>query len=197
VECFVSLLTANKSPILAASAWVDAKVTPSLDAFLRAFPSETSPSACSLDLAIQQAQASSKEEDVFRWNALYNLAINETTYSKEFAMFFEAVGLASPRPAKEVLTLTNSLIDGILASMSSISEAELTSQSILPDSVPKVEPFKELSSLFLTAITTRVKLQKTDGESLLQMLHKLHESASRIFILTQSVSNDYLLEVRE
>lgn len=196
VECFISLLRDNKSPTLASSAWVDAKVTPSVDAFLRACPSETSPYACSLDLAIQQAQVFSKEDGILRWNALHNLAINETAYSSEFALFFKAVGLSSSRPAMDVLVLTNSLIDGILAAMSSISEAKLSSQSILPGFVTKVAaPFNELSSLLLSVFTTRARLQKTDGESLLQMLHKLHESASRIFILTQSVS-DNVMEVR-
>ncbi|KAL7485925.1 hypothetical protein ACHAW6_011512 [Cyclotella cf. meneghiniana] len=204
MECWSFLLSSNKTASLAASAWVEIKEGWTLDAFLQACPSEKNhdhvcPSSCSLDFALSLSKASSGDtSSLKRWNALNVLAVAETACTTSLAVFFDAIiiNMASLRPADEVVTLTNSLIHGVLAALSSISESKMMSQSLLlPQNsmwCQKMDPLEELTSLLLTALTVHNDVRDCSHESqeLLQMLGELYESSSRVFISTQFCLSD-------
>ena len=196
----MSLLYSNRAPTIAASSWKECNIKSTLGAFLKAYPSETSNNSCSLDLALHQTNSSQKD-DVSKWFSFHNLALSEATYAAMFSGFYDAVNLASSRPAEEVLLLSTSIIDGVIAGLASISESNLSAQSLLlPDvatSHMMMVPFDQLCSVLLTSLATRAKLQKIEqGEALLQRLSDLHEASNRIFILTQTCSLDHVIKVR-
>eukprot|EP00804_Cyclotella_cryptica_P013309 CCRYP_019813-RB/>CCRYP_019813-RB protein AED:0.01 eAED:0.01 QI:366/1/1/1/1/1/3/407/2502 len=202
MECWCFLLNSNKTESLAASAWVDIRAGWNLDSFLQACPSEKNrgcPSTCSLDFALRLSRASSGESSSLKkWNALNVLAAAETSCSTSMAAFFDAItiSIASLRPAQEVLTLTHSLITGVLAALASTSESKMISQTLLlpQDSMlcQRMEPLEELTSLLLTALTVNNDVRDCSYESqeVLQMFGELFESSSRVFVSTQFRSID-------
>jgi hypothetical protein len=203
MECWLFLLTSNKSPVLASSYWNECKVTRrSIDAFCKACPAEAS-HTCSLDLAVRLAKVTPKhaQDDVgvsiTKLIGFHNLALAETQYASDFACFFGAVIVSSLPEVSKVLI--NSLLDGVLDALTSISESKLTSQSLLLPNIPTsqmLKPFEDLSSLLLTLLSTRGEIETADRESLLQLLSRLLESSSRIFITTQYSSLETANEVR-
>ena len=199
-ECLMLLLYSNSTPAIAASSWKECNMNTTLGAFLKAYPSETTKNSCSLDLALRQTNSLQKDY-VSKWLAFHNLALSEATYAARLSEFFDAANLASSRLAEEVLSLSASVIDGVLAGLTSISESNLSFQSlVLPDvatSHMMMAPFDQLCSVLLTSLSSRAKLHKTkEGEALLKRLSDLHEASNRIFILTQTCSLDDVNKVR-
>jgi hypothetical protein len=204
MECWIFLLTSNQATSLAASAWADIKCSWSIESFCQACPSETSRDSyhlCSLDLALSVIRSASGDLHhneaamaVRRWNALNALTQAETLYAASWSQLFDVIitNAASSQPPKEVSTLTCSLIDGVLVALKSISETKMIAQSLLSAQdfvwTQSMKPLEELSSLLLSSLSARSRLEPNDSyesQEVLRMLGDIYESLSRVFVLTE------------
>ena len=128
--------------------------------------------------------------------ALHVLTQGEASFSASWATFFEVViaNVIVTRPRNEVYSLASDLAETTLAALSSVSESQMISESLLSSQGllegRDTKPVGELCSLLLYSLTVRRDFlapeeARSNCQNILEMIGRLYGSANKLFVMTQ------------
>ena len=211
MECWKVLLSSGDAAAAsAASSWL-AGFTSSVGrsnapnwniaSFLQANPEVSTSTWCSFGSAVRLAKALTpaglNSVGAFRQcNALHVLTQGEASFSASWATFFEVViaNVIVTRPRNEVYSLASDLAETTLAALSSVSESQMISESLLSSQGllegRDTKPMGELCSLLLYSLTVRRDFlapeeARSNCQNILEMIGRLYGSANKLFVMTQ------------
>ncbi|KAL3822464.1 hypothetical protein ACHAXA_006892, partial [Cyclostephanos tholiformis] len=205
MKCWKVLLASGDAAASAATAWLKYSSNWNVSSFLHANPPEEdipTSSWCSFGSALGLTKAIllndvDSADSFIRCNALHTLARSGASFSSTWAIFVEVVtaNMIATRPSNEVYALTTTLAETTIASLASISESKMISESLLSSrgflfESGDTKPLGELCSLLLFSITAWRDFATADSAPIIprnvfEMMRVLYESASKIFATTQ------------
>ncbi|KAL9184106.1 hypothetical protein ACHAXT_002192 [Thalassiosira profunda] len=215
LECWKVLLTSCDGPASAASSWlspfssiIGRSNAPNWNtsSFLLSNPADKEVSTstwCSFGTARRLVKALSPPSSntsaaaFTQCSSLQALAVGEASFASSWAAFFEVVtsNVIATRSSKEAYGLANDLAEITLAALSSLSDSKMIAESMLSSqglSESDTRPVGELCSLLLNSLSVRAEFAEGQGdnarskrESVLGMIRSLHESANKLFAMTQ------------
>jgi len=214
MECWKVLLSSGDgAPATAASSWLEGFSSSlgrsnapnwNLALFLQANPREEDASTstwCAFGPASRLAKAlspaTSNNVRMFRQcNALHALTTGEASFSASWCTFFEVVmaNVIATRPRMEVFDLARNLVEITLMALSSVTESQMISESLLSSQglleSRDTKPIGDLCSLLLYSLSVRrdfvaEESASNNSQSMLEMIERLHGSANKFFVMTQ------------
>lgn len=221
MECWTLILSSCNAATLAAPSWINSignLSNWSVGSFLRVYPSRDTTvdsSWCSFEQALLLVQVISLQDIEFvdsfvECNALHCLAQAELSFYTAWAPFFEVIvaNSVTTRPGDEVWLLRSGvLIESILNAIETLSHGILFSESLVSNHVVyqaplNMQPLVKLCSLLSYSLMAMTSIRFEDGERekyqrLLRMLASVHNSANKLFAITQCNSSSVFNTVRE
>jgi len=216
MECWSLILSSCNAATLAAPSWIRSAGNLSnwsVGSFLRVYPSRDTTvdsSWCSFDQALLLVQVISLQDIDFvdsfvECNALHCLAQAELSFCTAWAPFFEVIvaNSVTTRPGDEVWMLRSGvLIESILNAIETLSHGILFSESLVTNHVGYQAPLNlqhlvKLCSLLSYSLMAMTSIRLENGERekyqrVLRMLASVHNSANKLFAITQCNSASVL-----